>query len=102
MAARIATARQLSAALGADHDIAVVMAALGTKEGQKGDGGRGPTARQRQALMVVAATRQDELRQQAMGFGRLLFAEPPDTFGARIAAYWESAVATVDGIAALE
>jgi CHAD domain-containing protein len=85
--AQIATARRLSGLLGEDHDIGVLRAAL-----QAGDL---PPLAPSHALAFdrLAAARQAVLRETAYGLGRLLHADAPDAFAARIASYWNVAIA---------
>ena len=84
-AARVATARELSAALGEDNDIAMLQAAL------TGDGAFEVTAAQRAAIEAVGGERRTALRLQAQALGRLLFAEKASAFRERIRQYWTSA-----------
>ena len=82
-AARVQTARELSAALGEDHDIAMLLATLA-------DNGAA-TAVQLAAIETVAGERQTALRQQSRARGRQLFAEKPLAFRYRMRLYWISA-----------
>ena len=94
--ARIATARQLSALLGEDHDIAVMVSAL---EG-KNEAHLQPLAKksapvltdsQRKLTLAFASSRQQALRRTAKNLGRRLFAENADAFRDRMKLYWVSA-----------
>lgn len=84
-AARAAAARNLSQALGDDHDLAVLAEFLS----------RLPSSRLKQgeARLVLAAARdrQEELRALARLIGEQLLAEEPRDFTRRIAAYWRTA-----------
>jgi CHAD domain len=86
--ARIMAARRLSAVLGSDHDIEIVMATIAGPTGPK------LTARQLAALQDCGREQQRVLRAIALGHGRLLFAEDRAAFGQRMSAYWDGAVAS--------
>lgn len=85
--AHIAAARDLSQALGDDHDFAILkvrVAAL--PEGALSDADRDVIGR-------MIAARQQALRQSARLSGEMIFAERPRAHGRRIAAVWKGAVA---------
>jgi CHAD domain-containing protein len=84
-AARAAAARELSQALGDDHDLAVLAEFL-----VRLPPSRMPRA---EARLVAAAARerQQELRARAHLVGNQLLAEEPRDFTRRIAAYWRTA-----------
>lgn len=84
-AERIDMARALANALGEDHDIALVLHALGP------DGLLKPTAAQRREIEAFAKARQEHLRHEALKTGRAMFAETPRQFRARAEGYWRSA-----------
>lgn len=85
--AHIAAARELSQALGDDHDLAILkvrIAALPEDALSKAD---------RDAIGQIIATRQQALRQRARLRGQMIFAERPRAHGRRISAVWQGAVA---------
>jgi CHAD domain-containing protein len=98
MAARIATARELSAHLGQDHDIAVMIATL--TDDAAGDVSRaGPgkfTGHQRKLASAFALERQTALRREADRLSQRLFAESASAFRNRVETYWMAAVAGRD------
>ena len=94
MAARIATARQLSALLGQDHDIAVMLATLADDAALELSGKM--TAHQRKLAEAFALERQAALRRDAQHLSERLFAESASAFRQRIEIYWASAVAGRD------
>lgn len=82
---RIALARQLSDALGHDHDLAVL-----------GEYVRGPGAGVVDedgvaAISNLIETRQEALRRQTLGDGMLLFADRPKPFTRLVRRYWDIA-----------
>ena len=83
--ARVAAARELSGVLGDDHDIAVL---LDYVSAQLGDFS---SKRERKMFFKLCASAQVELRAHARPLARRLFAETPDAFALRMAAYWKSA-----------
>ena len=94
MAVRIATARQLSAILGQDHDIAMMLTELA---------GDGPTeipaqmtAHQRKLAEAFARERQSALRREAHQLTQRLFAEGASAFRRRIETYWIATSASCD------
>lgn len=103
MAARIATAQQLSALLGEDHDIAVMLATLHEAPPQGSIKSAGKSARQREAnaltanqrklAQAFALERQEALRREAHHLSTRLFAESAVAFRQRLETYWASATA---------
>lgn len=84
-AARIDEARALATALGEDHDIALVLHAIGAEGPLK------PTPAQRRAIEAFATARQEHLRREALKTGQALFAQTPRQFHAQVEDYWRSA-----------
>ena len=80
LAARAATARQIAALLGEDHDLTLLRQSLDETSSS-------------QTLMVetLCGNRQTELRAQARPLGRRLYAEPPDHLVSSLASYWRAA-----------
>ena len=70
--------------LGEDHDLAVLHDALNGDETLRVDGAA------LHALLGLAAERRQELQSQAWPLGQRLYAESPDDFTERIAAYWDA------------
>ena len=83
--ARVATARRLSALLGEDHDIAVMMASL--------DACHAVTPGQRKLIEVFGRKRQQVLRDGARNLGERLFAVPAHEFRDQVKHYWAAAQA---------
>lgn len=87
MAVRIAAARHLSALLGQDHDISLMIASMA-------DGTRDRlTSHQRKLAETFALERQAALRRDAYHISQRLFAESARAFRQRIETYWTSAIA---------
>lgn len=84
-AERIDMARALANALGEDHDIALVLHAMGPHGPLK------PTAAQRREIEAFARARQEQLRSEALKTGQAMFAETPRLFRARAEDYWRNA-----------
>lgn len=85
--AHIAAARDLSQALGDDHDLAILKVRIAAlPEGALSDADRDVIGR-------MIAARQQTLRQSARLSGEMIFAERPRAHGRRIAAVWKGAVA---------
>lgn len=106
MAARIATAKQLSTLLGEDHDISVMLETLRAQSSTdlqhpdpKSAGGkpvRGKPAlspHQHKLAQEFAIDRQSQLRAISRNLGHRLFAESAAAFRARMSLYWVSAQA---------
>lgn len=74
----------LSNLLGDDHDLAVLHAALCEDDTLRADDAT------LHALLGLATERRNELQRQAWPLGQRLYAEPPDDFTERIAAYWDA------------
>lgn len=79
-AVRSHAARELSQLLGDDHDLAVLVAAA--------SGAKALTEEQKEAVISVCRHQQQILRATAEYRAKRLFAEKPDAFVARVAAYW--------------
>lgn len=73
----------LADALGDDHDLAVLVAGLEADHDQYG--GRGEI----QPAIDLARRQQAELRRRSFSLGARLYAETPESFVARIGAYWK-------------
>ncbi len=86
--ARIATARQLSALLGEDHDIAMMAHTLAEATGVR------VTPMQGKLIAAFARDRQDALRADARVLGLRLYCESPTAFAQCVAHYWSTAAAT--------
>ena len=82
LGARAAAARELSQALGDDHDLADLIAFL------EGLAARALPPSKSRLILVAARARQAELRELARYRGEQLLAEEPRAFVARMAAYW--------------
>lgn len=84
-AARATAARNLSQALGDDHDLAVLADFVG--------GVPSAQLKRAQARLVIAAARsyQGELRSVAELLAKQLLVEEPRAFARRVAAYWQTA-----------
>lgn len=81
-AGRIAACRELAEDLGDDHDLAVLI-----EEVQRsGDVLQGDRA----AMVLLAKSRQQELRTKAFALAERLFAESPKAFLRRMKAYWKA------------
>lgn len=78
-------ARDLSDALGEDHDLFVLSNFIASAEVEFG------SQSERQAYLALCQWRQDELRLLARDMGARLFAEKPSSLAARLTAYWETA-----------
>lgn len=90
---QIALARDLSEALGNDHDIAMLAAfARETADGQSED-----KAGRFDAYLRLCALEQAALRQHAERLARRLYAEKPKSLRRRIRIYWETAALPGDG-----
>lgn len=83
--ARVAAARRLSDILGDDHDLTVLQQRLEALAPPS------LSARDRRAILKLAATRQDELRTLARPIGERLFADGARDFSRRVALYWSAA-----------
>lgn len=87
MEARAALAREAAELLGEDHDLYVLIQTLKAKStnGKEAAGAR--------AMIAAAHARQRLIRHELTAMGKMLFAEPPSEFAARIALYWSAAKA---------
>ena len=81
----------LGDALGEDHDLADLRAALAKKPELAG----GLPASE--AIMRLCVQRQDELRQAARSLGARVYAEKPRAFVDRLGAYWKVSHASTSG-----
>ena len=84
-----ALARNVSEALGEDHDLAVLAARVKAEADQLGD------RNQIEAYIALCRTRQAELRRIAHELGTRLLSEKPGSLARRVSAYWATAE-TVD------
>jgi CHAD domain-containing protein len=80
----IALARDLSEALGDDHDLYVLSEYLKAEAERFGEG------EGLDALLGTCRRRQDALRQEARGMGARLLAEKPASLANRLHAYWDT------------
>ncbi|MBA2126789.1 metal-chelation protein CHAD [Hyphomicrobium methylovorum] len=80
-AVRVEAARGLSQALGDDHDLAMLIAATIKATDF--------SAEQKEAIVELCFARQQEIRASVGPSVNRLFAEKPDAFIARMAAYWK-------------
>lgn len=81
-AGRVDACRELAEDLGDDHDLAVLIEAVKRYGGEvEGD---------RAAMVLLAQSRQQELRMQAYALTERLFAETPKAFTRRMRAYWKA------------
>jgi len=85
--ARIETARALAASLGEDHDIAMVLAAVGD------DGSLKVSAAHRRAIEEFVSGRRKVLWADAQATGRTLFSDKPRTFREKVKRHWDGAQA---------
>ena len=83
--ARVAAARELSAVLGDDHDIAVL---LDYVSAQLEDFS---SRRERKTFLKLCNAAQIELRAHARPLARRLYAETPEAFVERMSVYWNTA-----------
>jgi CHAD domain-containing protein len=90
--ARIATARQLSALLGEDHDLVMLVLALSP------EGGVEATPNQVRLIAAFVETRQNAIRAEARVLGRRLYCESPTAFADTVRLYWATATATIDAV----
>lgn len=85
----IAIADDCAEALGDDHDLAVLVELLDDADGPRRHLGDASCDR----AVAAARRRQDELREQALRLGRMLYAESSPSLGQRLGAYWALAAA---------
>lgn len=85
----IAIADECAEALGDDHDLAVLVELLDDADGPRRHLGDASCDR----AVAAARRRQDELREQALRLGRILYAESSPSLGQRLGAYWALAAA---------
>lgn len=82
---RAGAARELSQALGDDHDLVELMARLHRHKSEGADAG------EMDALTASCIDRQAELRRRSDRIGARLYAERPRAFRERMQAYWRAA-----------
>lgn len=86
--ARINQARELSQLLGDDHDLAILVAFLGSEHAAA------IPAETAGLIETLARERQEQLRAMAEPMGRRLFAEGAKALRRRVEIYWEAAAAS--------